>query len=111
MRQRQILLPKQTSRFCQLCWITHRHAEPDIIREWPARGCGGPAPTSSAARALEPPSDRRRGPVGRVEPARRADHPTVADLGYVGLDGIDSVPLEKRPSMLKAIIGLLFFAA
>ncbi|WP_214367926.1 transposase family protein [Pseudonocardia sp. H11422] len=90
-----------------------------------------------------------------------ADHPTVADLGYVGVDGIDTVPykrfpgadlntgqidfdtslsstrvavehaiahlktwrilseeggryrapLEKYPSMLKAVIGLFFFAA
>ena len=90
-----------------------------------------------------------------------ADHPTLADLGYVGVDGIDAVPykrfpgtdlntgqsefntslskaraavehaiahlktwrmlseeggryrapLEKYPSMLKAVIGLFFFAA
>jgi hypothetical protein len=90
-----------------------------------------------------------------------ADHPTVADLGYVGVDGIDSVPykrfpgtdlnagqiefntglskiraavehaiahlkiwrmlseeggryrapLEKYPSMIRAVIGLFFFAA
>ena len=90
-----------------------------------------------------------------------ADHPTLADLGYVGVEGIDTVPykrfpgtdlntgqsafntalskaraavehaiahlktwrmlseeggryrapLEKYPSMLKAVIGLFFFAA
>jgi hypothetical protein len=26
-----------------------------------------------------------------------ADHPTVADLGYVGVDGIDSVPYKRFP--------------
>ena len=70
MRPGLILLPKQ-ARFCQLCWNTHRHTEPDIIMEWPGARLLGACADLERCAGPEPPSDRSRGRAGRVEPARR----------------------------------------
>jgi hypothetical protein len=73
----------------------HRHRRHDS-RPGAARAEGeGPTPTSGDSTATSPPSTLAASGLADV----LIDYPTVADLGYVGVEGIDTVPYKRFPGI------------